>query len=496
MTSEDESNESGATQVPFIGEGASAVKAEPDEVKSAAERRRSVWAWLWSPDLTLWLIGILVVAMAVGTVIPQRESADAYRGLFGQVGGALLTRTSLTNVYGSWWFIAVFGLLAVNLAACLIQRASTLVRAERAAPRALSAAQVRGQRVSAELPSKLALDRTVERLSQALRRRGYRVESAEAAEKGATALRARRGAIRAWGAVVVHIGMVVVLLGAGYGHLPWLAFEDTPILGPGDSYRPGFAGAAFDVRLLDAGAEAGPEGKPSQFWANAQVVREGRVLRTVRITPNHPLRYGGANIVLQSLLGSGYAVEVRSGDSAGLAPVIMDQAGNVVMMETVRRMTNPSWVVFIHDFNPSYCPHMESGSAAANDTCVHRPAAKVFIDESGTLSHNWGRVGWVDATGMDYKGVHFRLVTGSRGAQFGVFRDLGVPVVWAGFAIVVLGCLLALLVTRRDVLAMVTPRAGGSTVLLGASARGFGTGGESVIDSLGREVTAREEGKR
>jgi len=51
-------------------------------------------------------------------------------------------------------------------------------------------------------------------------------------------------------------------------------------------------------------------------------------------------------------------------------------------------------------------------------------------------------------------------------------------------------------VTRRDVLAMVTPRAGGSTVLLGASARGFGTGGESVIDSLGREVTAREEGKR
>jgi len=496
MTSEDESNESGATQVPVISGGASAVKAEPDKVRSTGERRRSFWAWLWSPDLTLWLIGILVVAMAIGTVLPQRESADAYRKLFGQVGGALLSRTSLTNIYGSWWFIAVFGLLAVNLVACAVQRATALVRAARSAPRALSAAQVRGQRVSAELPSKLALDRTMERLSQALRRRGYRVESAESAEKGAAALRARRGGIRAWGAVVVHFGMVVVLLGAGYGHLPSLAFEDTPILGPGDSYRPGFRGAAFDVRLLDAGAEAGPEGKPSQFWANAEVVRDGRVVRTARITPNHPLRYGGANIVLQNLLGSGYAVEVRSGESAGLAPVIMDQAGNVVMMETVRHMTDPPWVVFIHDFNPSYSPQAESGGPAPESSAERRPAAKVFIDESGTLSHNWRRVGWVDATGMDYKGVHFRLVTGSRSAQFGVFRDLGVPVVWAGFAIVVLGCLLALLVTRRDVLAMVTPRAGGATILLGASARGFGPGGENVIDSLGREVTAREEGKR
>jgi cytochrome c biogenesis protein len=448
---------------------------------SGAPSRRTFWAWLWSPDLTLWLIGILVVAMAIGTVIPQRESADAYRRLFGQFGGALLTRTSLINVYGSWWFIAVFGLLAVNLAACVIQRGSAVARAQRAAPQTLSAAQVRGQRASAELPSKLALDRTVERLSQALRHRGYRVESVEAAEKGATALRARRGGIRAWGAPVVHFGMLVVLLGAGYGRLPGHSFDRTMSIGSGDWGRVNLGDRSFDLRLRAAGAEQDKQGAVTGYWAKIQIIQDPRTIRDVTISPNHPLRYRGVNAVLDRV--PSYAVAVTKGGAPVYLPVTLN-GQRVPMMSTVQRLADPPWMVWVYDFR---MPSAASGAGEAG------PAALVRIDESGTVSRNKRELGWVGAEGLDYKGVHFQLV--EEPAQLGLHHDSGLPVVWAGFAIVVLGCLLALLVTRRDVLAMVTPRAGGATVLLGASARGFGPGGESVIDSLGREVTAREEGK-
>jgi cytochrome c biogenesis protein len=444
-------------------------------------RRRSFWAWLYSPDLTLWLIGILVVAMAIGSVIPQREGADAYRRLFGQVGGALLTRTSLINVYGSWWFIAVFGLLAVNLGACVIQRAGALARADRAVPRVLSAAQVRGQRASAEVASKLPPDRALERLTQALRRRGYRVDSADATEKDATAVHARRGGIRAWGAVVVHVGMLVVLLGAGYGRLPGHSFDRTMAIGTGEWRKVDLGNQSFDLRLRTAGAEQNKEGAVTGYWADLQIIQQPGTVRDVTISPNHPLRYHGVNAVLN--LVPSYAVAVTSKAHTVYLPVTMN-GQRVPMMSTVQRLADPPWMVWVYDFRAR-----SAGSGEGEG-----PAALVRIDESGTVSENKRELGWVGAKGLDYKAVHFQLV--EQPAQLGLHRDSGVPVVWAGFAIVVLGCLLALLVTRREVLGMVTPRAGGATLLLGSSARGFGPGGENVIDSLGREVTAREEGKR
>jgi len=495
---------------------ATAVRAlsaadEPPPGRGALSR---LWAWLGSADLALWLLGVLMIAMALGTIVPQQTTPrlplEAYTRPFGQALGRLIARTSLVNVFNSWWFIGAFGLLAVNLAVCSVRRLGGLLRPRRASPPPVSADQIRGQRASAQFSTGLAPAAAAARLSDALRQRGYRVVAAAAREKDASGLRARRGAVRAWGPMVVHVGLIVVLLGAAYGHLPHLVYNQTALIGQGETYHVDLGPASLDIRLLDAGTERAPDGSPTAYWANAQVLRGGKVVRSVRISPNHPLRYNGANVVLQSVLGGGYAVEVAKGHEVADVPVVMDEHGAVSMMETVTRLAAPPWVVFVHNFDASYRPGasqrgavVPSGRGFAEaaksqgqrpraQSGPPRPAARVFVDESGQLSPSWRLVGWVDETGLTYKGVHFRLVKGGQGAQLGVFRDLGVPVVWTGFAIVVAGCLLALLVTRRDITVLVTPRAGGAKVLVGASARGFGPAGDDVMNSLGAEV-AREE---
>ena len=464
--------------------------AESSQGLSAA-RDMSLWAWLYSPGLTLWLLGLMIVAMALGTIVPQGASVGAYERAFGVALGRLVAKSSLTHVFTAWWFSLLFVLLAVNLTACVVRRVRIVARAQDAAASPLTSAQVRGRCATAAWSIKLAPAAAYDQLARVLRTRGYHLIPAPAGAKDEMALRARRGAIRSWGPIIVHAGLVVVALGAACGRLPSLAFHRTAVIASGDTYRVAMGEKSFGIRLLDAGIERTPGGGPSQYWARTQIVEHGKVIRNVTITPNHPLRYHGANVVLDSLFDApGYAVEVKKGKSVGCVPVVMDSSGRVDMMSSVTSLKDPPWLVWVRGFRAA--PAGEPGAEGG-------PAALVRLDESGAVTANRREIGWVGAGGLDYHGVHFELVCahGSKGVRLGVHRDPGVPVVWSGFGLIVLGCLLALFVTRREIAATLAPNGGaGTAVVIGASAFGLGPGAESVLDSLGADLEAREQADR
>ena len=294
------------------------------------------------------------------------------------------------------------------------------------------------------------------------------------------ALRASRGGARAWGPVVVHIGLVVVLAGAAYGRLPSIGFERMAVIAAGDTYLVEMGNRSFGIRLLDAGTEVTPSGAPSQYWAKTQVVQDERVIRSYTITMNHPLRYQGANVTLSSLTAGGpkYAIEVTRGNEVAYVPIALDD-GRLDFMGSVTRLKDPPWLVWVSSFRDS---HAEGG-----------PAALVRLDESGAVTEKRHDIGWVGAGGLDYKGIHFELVAehGGAVAQLSVNRDPGVPVVWGGFVVVVLGCLFALFVTRRDIAATLSARGDGrTTIQLGARALGFGPGSEDMVRTLGADLGA------
>ncbi len=359
-----------------------------------------------SVRLALWLLAILAIAMAVATFIPQRAPEEAYLKVFGTLLGPLIAKTTLQNIYGSWWFVGAFALLSVNLLACSIRRIGQLKtpRTENLTPTPSLRARKGGDR---------------------------------AARGDAEPVRGEvRSPLRFWTPVIVHVGMIVVLIGAAWGRFPSHAYQATAIFGSGEAFEAQPPGEPFDLRLNEAGAVYSSTGQPKRFWAKLDILENGHIVKSQTVEPNRPLRHRGVSVTLQSVMPGRYAVAVVKGRSVTRIPVALGEDGQVDMMASFGRPSDPPWIVLVHSFR-------EEDESGHSD-----PAARVFIDRSGTFSHNWESVGWVGVDGLSYKGVHFMLVGGT-GAQLSLDRDIGVPIVYFGFIVVSIGVMLMLGPSRR-----------------------------------------------
>jgi cytochrome c biogenesis protein len=444
---------------------------------------------LASARLTLWLLAILAIAMAVATLIPQRAPEEAYLKAFGTALGPLIARTTLDNIYGSWWFIGAFAALAINLLACSVRRAGQILRQDLlAGERLASGAELPGRQARWRLPYET--DAAAHQLGAALQRAGYSVARLErAGDNGERRLAARKGRLSLWAPVLVHVGLVVVLIGAAWGRMPSHTYRATAVLGPGEVFAAQPPGEAFGLRLNEAGVEHSSTGQPKRYWAKLDVLEEGMIVRSQTVEPNRPLRYHGVSVTLQSIredaptqetaaAPAAWQVEVKAGRAAGPArsaaegtvPIILSEDGQVRMMESSLKLADPPWFVFVAQVREA-------------DEFGHRaPAARVFVDRSGKPSHNWELVGWVGTGGLEYQGLHFQLaLVGAEAAapisqasqtyaQFALDRDVGVPIVYLGFVLVSLGGVLMLGPPHRRVTALV--RAGGASAGSGPPAGG------------------------
>ncbi len=463
----------------YEAEGSAAASGAP---RHNEEKKPGLIDRLASVQLALWLVAILAVAMALATIIPQKASVEVYEHALGHFLGPLISKSALRDVYGAWWFIGAFALLALSLLACSVRRAGQLFRQHNRVSM-VSRSEVEARPYWSEWRAALESEAAVAALSEGLRKGGYAVSSAQVAQNGAKGLTARRGPATAWGPVIVHIGLVIVLFGAAYGRLPAHSYRAVADLDPGGFFEVKAGEDRFAIRLLEAGSERDPEGRPTKFWARAEILENGEVVKSATVEPNRPLRHRGVVAVLQSLSSAGFVVEVRKGENKETVPVVFAPDGSVAMLETVRELEDPRWIVFIHNFRAG----TEGGEEA--------PAAQVFVDRSGHLSHNWEQVGWVGEEGMTLEGVQFRLTPGGQSAQFLLDRDIGVPFVWVGFCIIALGTLPLVGIRRRAIVALVTAKGDASTILIGGNDSKVEGEVEKILVGLGANRTRTEREK-
>jgi len=89
-----------------------------------AIKHSAIWRFISSVKLAIWLIMIIAVFSLIGTFIPQNQEPQFYIVKFGEYGYQALAKTGLADIYGSWWFILSLVLLAFNLTFCLLNRVS------------------------------------------------------------------------------------------------------------------------------------------------------------------------------------------------------------------------------------------------------------------------------------------------------------------------------------------------------------------------------------
>ena len=85
-------------------------------------KNNSLWQFFASVKLALLILCLIAVTSIIGTDIPQKEAAQFYVSNFGASYAQIFQILDITDMYNSWWFLALLFLLAFNLVICSIDR--------------------------------------------------------------------------------------------------------------------------------------------------------------------------------------------------------------------------------------------------------------------------------------------------------------------------------------------------------------------------------------
>ncbi|MGD9954670.1 MAG: cytochrome c biogenesis protein ResB [Candidatus Nanopelagicales bacterium] len=483
----------------------SGLSTAPAEVDSAAAQPVGLgvrgwlrWAWrsLTSMRTALVLLFLLAVASVPGSVFPQRgtDPVKVTQYLADDPKGVWLDRLGMFDVFASPWFAAIYLLLFISLAGCVIPRSAQHWRAMRArppvAPRNLGRLpEHRRVELAAEPAAVLAT------AAEHLRGRRWRVDVAD------DSVAAEKGYSRETGNLVFHLALLLLLLGVALGSLG--GFRGNVVVREGtsfantqsqfDSFAPGrgFDPASlqpFSFRLDDFTAtfeRGGPQdGAPREFVADVTLTPEpGAAPEKVRIEVNEPLVVGGEKVFL---VGHGFAPTIT----------VKDKSGDIVFRDSVVCLPQDgkftsTCVVKVPDASPQlgltgfFLPTAAVDEVRGPHSLF--PAADdpaVFLSAwEGDLGLDSGRpqsVFKLETAKMERIGIEalrpgesWKLPTGEtvtfdgyvQFASFAVARDPGKEVALVAAIAAMTGLAFSLLVRRRRVWVRVAAGAAGTTVV-------------------------------
>jgi cytochrome c biogenesis protein len=265
---------------------------------------REAWRRLRTMKTAIILLFVLAAAAAVGSLVPQRPVNDLAVIRWKQAHSAyagIAEHAGLFDVYGSAWFNAIYGLLLVSLAGCLVPRYRAFLRVVRSRPRTRTT--LSNLATFRHGMSRLQQDDALAGAEKILKRRRFRLTRSDGAIAG------EKGHLREGGSLIFHSAFFVLLLGValskGFGFsgqtavVEGSAFTDTHI--GYDSIREGrffqerdHTGMSVVIDRFDVSWY--PNGVPRDFVSHVHVVDGDRTVRTGTIRVNHPMTYRGVTM--------------------------------------------------------------------------------------------------------------------------------------------------------------------------------------------------------
>jgi len=396
---------------------------------AAVSWRRLLRLVAWIADLRLAIVLLLLIAVAsgIGTAIPQKESLEFYQQRYddapwlGWLKGAGILRLQLDHVYSSSWFLALLALLGLALILCSWRRQWPALQAslrwiDYTTPRQLS---------------KLALAETLTHpradglavLGQRLRERGWSVRSQEGR------LAARKGVVGRVGPLLVHAGMVVLMVGSAWGALAGQRLEQ--FLAPGRELELLDRQGQPQVTLaLDAFAiSRDPAGRPEQFTSRLRLIPPAAPSsmppREAEISVNHPLRTRGMTLYQADWTLA--AIQIQLGRS----PVLE------LPLQRFPQLGEQVWGLLL--------PTRPDGSQPVLLTLTSEEGpVEVFAADGSSLA-----LLQPGGEPQEVQGLPIRVAGVLPASGILLKRDPGVPLVYSGFAIALVGGGLSLVATRQ-----------------------------------------------
>ncbi len=382
-----------------------------------------VLKWLSSLKIATLLLLVIAVSCAAGTLIPQQESNQFYYENFnknpflGIINAKILLLFEFDHVYTSFWFLFLLIWLGLALSVCSFRRQLPILKS------ALNWIDYKSPRQIVKLSVAQTIvtnnySKSLEKIKLNLKKQGWNVKETDGR------LAARQGVIGRLGPILIHIGMILLMIGATYGSLNGKTIEK--FLAPGRSIDllNNNKEKGLTIELQKFQIERDPQGRAEQYRSIVNVIEPNGNNQSKEISVNYPLRYKG--ITLYQADWSLAAITIQIDNSPRLQ----------IPIEPIPELGEQVWGTII--------PTNKDGKNPILLTVDSELGPVNIYDNDGTLLTNLN-------TNKEEKVKEslIKIINIIPSSGLLLKHDPGVPIVYLSFAIILIGGSLSIISTKK-----------------------------------------------
>lgn len=265
----------------------------------------SIWNFFSSVKLAIATLSFIALTSIIGTVIPQGESPAFYAQKYGPQMAQFFQVLDIPDMYYSWWFTGFLGLLSANLIICSLDRFPTVLKIIKSDNFSTSYSKLEKMRQSSSW--KVDRDSTGKvNIGEILQKAGWKSESRKI--ENDELFFSQKGAWSRTGVYIVHTSILVIFIGAIYGHFG--GFKGNVMIPETRSSGKIFSAGTstpielgFEVRCDSFVIEYYENGMVKEYKSHLTVLEDGKEILKRYIEVNSPLTYKGITFYQSSYEG-------------------------------------------------------------------------------------------------------------------------------------------------------------------------------------------------
>ncbi|WP_435547767.1 cytochrome c biogenesis protein ResB [Desulfobacterium sp. N47] len=444
-----------------------------------------LWKYFASVKLTVTLLFILAATCIIGTVIPQNENPSIYFLKYGEFFYKAFNALDIFDMYHSWWFQFLVFALTANIIVCSIDRLSSTWKVI-----FIKSPSFDITRSKNSYKEEFASKHTPEELKSffmPVLSRLFKFTRTEDKENGFV-IYAEKGRWTRLGVYAVHLSVVLLLIGGLIGS--YFGFAGSVIIPEGKSAKSIILRNTsadqpldFEIRCDDFNVSFYDSGMPKEYRSALTIVENGKPVLRKDVIVNDPLRYKGINI-FQASYGMLEPDDITLGfTDRNTGTVYRNKASAGKEIDLPKTFGKFVLDKYFRSYN--FRGHNIGEAFVGILTPLNGEPVEVLLPLSYPAFDKM-RKGELIISVEDTQRLYYT------GLQ--VTKDPGVPVVYTGFIMMIIGCFIAFFMSHARFCVEVVKKRGKSIIIIAGTSNKNKIGMEARIKKLNKLLSNKTIG--